>query len=88
MPLDEFTPSPERTEAAALSSMESDALVASVLALGEPDSTILLCRYYFGMRTREIAKKVGMKENTVDQRLRRALAKLKNQTKGVLTYAE
>jgi len=87
-PLDETLPSGERTDTAALAGIEKDELVRRVRALGEPDSTIVICRFYFGMRTKEIAKKVGMKENTVDQRLRRALKKLRNIEEGGRTDAE
>jgi len=86
--LDERMPAPEQTDNMALARMESDALIQSVRALGEPDSTILICRYYFGMRTREIARMTGMKENTIDQRLRRALIKLKNSDQGGYHHAE
>ncbi len=89
VPLDEYAPSPERTEATALANIEGDALVERILALGEPDSTIIVCRYYFNMRTKQIAKKVGLKENTVDQRLRRALSKLRTTIeKGGVSHAE
>lgn len=88
VPLDAYARSSEETEATALANLEGDALVERILALGEPDSTILICRYYFDMRTKQIAKKVGLKENTVDQRLRRALKKLQTVMKGGLNHAE
>ena len=72
----------------ALQQMESRDLVQSILALGEPDSKIITCRYYFGMPTKEISKLLGIKENTVDQRLRRALKKLKRLSEGGLTHAK
>jgi len=81
-PLDEFAASPEQTDSAALANLEKSELIRRVKSLGEPDSTILICRYYFNMRTREIAQRVGLKENAVDQRLRRALIKLKQPEKG------
>ncbi|MEN6595205.1 MAG: sigma-70 family RNA polymerase sigma factor [Clostridiaceae bacterium] len=81
-PLDEFAASPEQTDAAALANLEKNELIRRVKSLGEPDSTILICRYYFNMRTKEIARKVGLKENAVDQRLRRALIKLKHAEQG------
>lgn len=88
VPLDDFQPALERTEASAIAHIESDALIEGVLSLGEPDSTIVIGRYYFGMRSREIAQRLGMKENTVDQRLRRALKKLRGAQKGELYHAE
>ena len=81
-PLDEFAVSPEQTDAAALANLEKRELISRVKSLGEPDSTIVLCRYYFNMRTREIAQRVGLKENAVDQRLHRALIKLKQTEQG------
>lgn len=88
VPLDSFLTAEERTDSMALLHMENDLLVQSVIGLGEPDSRIILCRYYFGMQTKEIAKLVGMKENAVDQRLRRALKKLKRLSEGGLTHAK
>lgn len=88
VPLDEYAAASEQTELSALSNLEQGELVEQLLALGEPDSTILICRYYFGMHTREIAKHVKLKENTVDQRLRRALKKLRSAGKGGQTYAK
>ena len=68
--------------------MERETLIDGILALGEPDSRILLCRYYLNMRTAEIAVLLGMRENSVDQRARRALKKLAIQMKGADSNAE
>ncbi len=86
--LDPFAPASELTDSMALSQIDNEDLVQNVLALGEPDSQIITCRYYFGMQTKEIAKLVNMKENAVDQRLRRALKKLKRLSEGGLTNAK
>ena len=88
VPLDEFSAASEQTEQLALDRIESGALVNQILSLGEPDSTILICRYYFGMPTKQIAKQVSLKENTIDQRLRRALKKLRDTEKGVQFYVK
>ena len=88
VPLDEFSAASEQTEQLALDRIESGALVNQILSLGEPDSTILICRYYFGMPTKQIAKQVSLKENTIDQRLRRALKKLRDTEKGAQFYAK
>lgn len=82
VPLDEFAQSTEETETSALKNLEAESLVGAVLALGEPDSKIILYRYYFALPSKEIAKLLGIKQNTVDQRLRRALTKLNRLTKG------
>ena len=86
--LDPTLTSAEYTDLLALQQIESRDLVESVLALGEPDSKIITCRYYFGLPTKEIAKVLGIKENTVDQRMRRALKKLKRLSEGGLTHAK
>jgi RNA polymerase sigma-70 factor (ECF subfamily) len=78
----------EYTDIMALQQIESRELVESILALGEPDSKIITCRYYFGLSTKEIAKVLSIKENTIDQRMRRALKKLKRLTEGGLTNAK
>ena len=52
-------------------------LMQSVQALGEPDSEILLRRYYFGQSSKEIGAALNLKANTVDQRLSRALKRLR-----------
>ena len=82
VPLDEFAQSTEETETSALKNLEAEALINAVLTLGEPDSKIILYRYYFALPSKEIAKLLGIKQNTVDQRLRRALTKLNRLTKG------
>ena len=86
--LDCNAPADEFTERTALGRIDNELLLQSVLSLGEPDSKIIICRYYFGMHTKEIAKLVKMKENAVDQRLRRALKKLKRISEGGLANAK
>jgi len=65
-----------------LRNLETEELVKSVLALGEPDSKIILYRYYFNLPSKQIAKLLGIQPNTIDQRLHRALSKLNRLTKG------
>jgi len=88
IPLDEEAHAAERTEEAAMRNLEAEALIGAVLSLGEPDSTIVLCRYYFDLPSKRIAGMLGFKPNTIDQRLRRALAKLNRLTKGDILHAE
>jgi len=54
----------------------SNILIHEINLLGEPDSDIIIRRYYFGQNTKTIAKALGMKENTVSKRVARALVKL------------
>ena len=86
VPLDELAQSPDETEPAALRNLEAEELINAVLALGEPDSKIILYRYYFDLPSKEIAMLLGIRPNTIDQRLRRALAKLNRLSKGGNLY--
>lgn len=45
--------------------------------LGEPDSVMILQKYYYGMNSREIAETNGSKPSAVRVRLSRAMKKLK-----------
>ncbi|KNY28156.1 sigma-70 family RNA polymerase sigma factor [Pseudobacteroides cellulosolvens] len=59
-------------------------LLQSINALGEPDREIFIRKYYLGESTKTIAKSLGFKENTVDKKVSRGLAKLKNMLGGIL----
>ena len=61
-----------------LSFEEKEMLLASIRALGDPDEKILIWKFYYGYPTRKIAEMLGMKENTVDQKVKRGLEKLRN----------
>ncbi len=63
-------------------------LLRSIRELGRLDSEIFLRKYYFGQSTKEIAKAIGLKENTIDNRVSRGYAKLRRIVKGVLVYDE
>lgn len=80
--LDDALCAHDNTESSALDQIDAEALIAAILSLGEPDSKIILYRYYFALSSKEIAKLVHIRQNTVDQRLHRALAKLNKQLKG------
>lgn len=81
-PLDVFAPSTEETESSAIRNLEADELLNAILALGEPDCKIILYRYYFDLPSKQIAKLLNLKQNTIDQRMRRALKKLNHLSKG------
>ena len=65
------------SEQTVLEADERRRLLDAVKSLGEPDSTIIFRRYYFGQRSREIAADLGMTAAAVDTRLSRALNKLR-----------
>ena len=88
VPLDDLARSADETESAAIRNLEAEELIQAVLALGEPDSKIILYRYYFNLSSKEIARLLDIKPNTIDQRMRRALNKLNRLSKGGLPHAE
>ena len=57
-------------------------LVQSLKSLGEPDCEIFLRKYFLGQRSAEIAEALGMKTNTVDQRISRGLKRLRDMMEG------
>lgn len=59
-------------------------IIQEIKALGEPDSEIFIRKYYFGQSTKIIAKKLGIKENTIDKKVSRGLVKLRKVLGGVL----
>ncbi|RXZ79772.1 sigma-70 family RNA polymerase sigma factor [Paenibacillaceae bacterium] len=76
---------PDDSPATALDNKETHkALIEAIHSLGEPDSTILIRKYYFGQPSKEIAIALQLKQNTVDKKVSRGLAKLKQWLKGVL----
>lgn len=54
-------------------------LLQKIEALGEPDSTIIIQKYYYGRKMSEIAKLVGLTANTAQVRCSRALKRLRTE---------
>ncbi len=54
-----------------------NALIAAINALGEPDRSIILWKYYFGETAAEIADRLSMRVGTVEMRISRAKKKLR-----------
>ncbi|MBR1752062.1 MAG: sigma-70 family RNA polymerase sigma factor [Ruminococcus sp.] len=52
-------------------------LIDAIESLGAPDSEIIMRKFFLGQKSREIAKDLGMKRNTVDKTISRSLKKLK-----------
>jgi RNA polymerase sigma-70 factor (ECF subfamily) len=67
-----------------IDSETSDLLIKEIKALGEPDSQIMIRKYYFGQTSKAIAKVLGIKENTINKKVSRALVKLQQALGGVL----
>lgn len=57
-------------------------ILEEIKALGEPDSEILIRRYFFEQPSKAISEVMGIKVNTVDKRIGRALIKLKKVWEG------
>ena len=52
-------------------------LLREINALGEPDSTILLRKYYLSESSKEVAKRLNLTVSSVDTRAHRAIQKLR-----------
>lgn len=52
-------------------------LIDCIKALGEPDSTIVIQKFYYNMNSMQIGKLIGMKPSSVRMRCKRAAEKLK-----------
>jgi len=74
----------ENVECNVFASETKEMLRCGIIALGEPDSEIFIRKYYFGQSTKEIAKAVKVKENTIDKKVSRGLGKLRQALGGVL----
>lgn len=56
---------------------EKSLLLEALDSLGEPDREIIIRKYYFGQKTKEIAGLLNLRDNTVDKKLSRGLKKLR-----------
>ena len=52
-------------------------LIAAVKSLGEPDSEIIIRKYYFGETTKQISNRLSMTISAIDTRASRALKRLR-----------
>lgn len=52
-------------------------VIKAVEDLGEPDSSIIFRKFYYGESSKDIAKAVGLTVSNVDTRTHRALNKLR-----------
>ena len=82
VPIDESSsfdiPSDENITEKAESSHISAILLKKIEELGEPDSSIIIQKYFYDRSSAETARVLGMNPITVRSRLRRALKKLKD----------
>ena len=52
-------------------------LLSKIRELGEPDATILIQKYYYNLKSEEIARNVSMTASSVRSRCTRAMEKLR-----------
>ena len=71
-------PSAERVDEIAERAETAHEVLDAVNSLGEPDSTIIMQKYYYGKSSYEIADMVGMKADAVRKRLSRVLKRLRD----------
>lgn len=71
-------PSDENVEAEADRKETGHAVLNAVKSLGEPDSTLIIQKYYYNRSSDEIAEMVDMKSDAVRKRLSRAVKKLRD----------
>ena len=71
-----------KTEEKGLSFEEKEELLQAIRFLGDPDEKILIWKFYYGYPTKKIAEVLGLKENTVDQKVKRGLEKLRKTLEG------
>lgn len=57
-------------------------LLSVINSLGEPDSAIIIRRFYLGENSKDIALVTGLSEDNVRKRLSRALRKIEKELKG------
>ncbi len=78
IPLDEDFLYFDKNEENAIIKKEMESEVRkTVLEMDEPDKSIFIFRYYYFLKTHEIAKKLSMKQKTIETRLLRGRDKLK-----------
>lgn len=59
-------------------------LIDAIKSLGEPDSEIIIRKYYFYQSSKDIAKQLGIKVNTIDKKVSRCKEKLKKVLGGII----
>ncbi len=74
----------ELAENEVLKNEERTILFNGILQLGEPDSTIVFRKAYFGETYEEIGNRRGLSENAVNKRYLRSIQKLSKMLKGEL----
>lgn len=59
-------------------------LIEAIKSLGEPDSEIIIRKYYLYQSSKDISSELGLKVNTIDKKVSRCIGKLKKVLGGIL----
>ena len=59
-------------------------LIDAIKSLGEPDSEIIIRKYYLHQSSKDISKNIGLKVNTIDKKVSRCMQKLKKVLGGIV----
>ena len=59
-------------------------LIDAIKSLGEPDSEIIIRKYYLRQSSKDISKNIGLKVNTIDKKVSRCMEKLKKVLGGIM----
>lgn len=59
-------------------------LIDAIKSLGEPDSEIIIRKYYLRQSSKDISKNIGLKINTIDKKVSRCMEKLKKLLGGIM----
>ena len=59
-------------------------LIDAIKSLGEPDSEIIIRKYYLYQSSKDISKNIGLKVNTIDKKVSRCMQKLKKVLGGIV----
>ncbi|AWK52683.1 RNA polymerase subunit sigma-24 [Clostridium beijerinckii] len=62
----------------------NSALIDAIKSLGEPDSEIIIRKYYLRQSSKDISKNIGVKVNTIDKKVSRCMQKLKTVLGGIV----
>lgn len=82
MPAEKKEDITDATENTVLENEERTVLFDSVMQLGEPDSTIIFRKFFFGETYEEIGNRLGLSANAVNKRYLRSIEKLNLMMKG------
>ena len=59
-------------------------IINAIKSLGNPDSEIIIRKYYLYQSSKDISKDIGLKVNTIDKKVSRCMQKLKKLLGGIM----